>query len=567
MTRTAKVPGMEICDTRSGYSFFRTIDRIWGNLNPKYSLHRICTIMRSMNVATVVIENLHDKCAEWKRFQEEQIAISVRLGISSEKIHATKFTFLRDYVKDESMLSEVVETGNQKKRDPFLGYAIIVSVEIPRGVWSYVLESVVRELGTWNSSGRWEPLQNYYLHVKKTFDCEIIGKQYAITGTYFRQQNSITNVCAHACVSMMLANASLPNGIVTPEALNGHLGYDHRRKKFRINKELTESEENLPAGLDLLQLQALFRHYGYEPKVLEFNHPDRQLRFRSFLYGFVESKFPALLTFGPGSKEIGHVVPVFGHTFNPNSWLPITGTYAAGCWTNQHHSSLGWVDDLIIHDDNYGMQFALPAHAFKPAANPDQNDNLTPREGLGIFPSSYRIQMLSPVAEATAASIIRQMAKKPVDKSNSDIFSENYYTERLRSDDGSTLRRTTIFRPILVSWIDYQNSFWNGREIPSDTAAFIKRINDQGISHVWIVEVTEPDLFIGNRAKVLDVILNPHLVPGTVGSNGWDPPEGTVLMVRMPQGAIVPRSGGLRGWDLISGWERAGHMPLLRHQG
>jgi len=86
--------------------------------------------------------------------------------------------------------------------------------------------------------------------------------------------------------------------------------------------------------------------------------------------------------------------------------------------------------------------------------------------------------------------------------------------------------------------------------------------------HVWLVEITEPDLFVGNQAKVLDVVLNPQLKPIIENEGRPDErmilPEGIVLMIRLPQHAIIPKPG-TNQWESISGWEAKGHIPLFCH--
>lgn len=318
---------MEFEDCKAGYSFFRKIDSLWGNLTPKHTLNRICTIMRGMKVETLIIEALHQRSAEWQRLEQERVAISVRLGSALKKIEAVKLTFLRKRAADNPTLISLAQAAKRGDADVFLGYAIVVNVTVAKGVWSYVFESVIRELGSWDDTDRWQPLPHHYLHVKKRFACEVGNLSYEIIGTYFRQQNGITNVCAHACATMMLNNASLPIGIITAEDLNHLLDFDHIARKFRVNKHCLGYEENLPAGPDLPHLKKIFNHYGYAAELLEFDDLDKQRKFRSFLYGFVESQFPALLTFGSrdeSPEEVGHVVPVVGHTLNLNSWLPVS---------------------------------------------------------------------------------------------------------------------------------------------------------------------------------------------------------------------------------------------------
>jgi hypothetical protein len=65
---------MEFKDCRAGYSFFKKIDSVWGDLTGKYTLNRIFTIMRFMNAETLITETLDEKCAEWGRFKQEEAA-------------------------------------------------------------------------------------------------------------------------------------------------------------------------------------------------------------------------------------------------------------------------------------------------------------------------------------------------------------------------------------------------------------------------------------------------------------------------------------------------------------
>ena len=235
--------------------FFKIIDGVWGKLAPKHTMHRVCTIMRTMQAKTVVIEPLRSGTAEWKRFNQEEVAISRRLKQDAKSINALKYTFLQKEVPDATALMALKKAAEGGDNSAFLGYAIIANVDVPRGTWSYIFESVVPQLGVLDSAGTLRPLQNHYLHVKRRFSCEVGGVPYSIDGAYFRQQNGITNVCAHACTVTMLNNASLPNGIVTAEDINGLLKFDQEVRKFRINQNCVQSSENLPAGLGISDLE------------------------------------------------------------------------------------------------------------------------------------------------------------------------------------------------------------------------------------------------------------------------------------------------------------------------
>src|SRR6185436_4609919 len=117
------------------------------------------------------------------------------------------------------------------QRGRMLGYAILVSVEVAKGKWTYVFESIVHEVGGFDRA-EWRTNSNVYLHVKRRYTCSVAGYNYDLLGTYYRQQNSITNVCAHACATMMLNNTLKLRGLTTPEDLNQLLNFDHITHRF-----------------------------------------------------------------------------------------------------------------------------------------------------------------------------------------------------------------------------------------------------------------------------------------------------------------------------------------------
>jgi len=103
-----------------------------------------------------------------------------------------------------------------------------------------------------------------------------------------------------------------------------------------------------------------------------------------------------------------------------------------------------------------------------------------------------------------------------------------------------------------------------------DTLQFVERIKKMNIPNVWLVEVTEPDLFVGNHAKVMDVLLNPKVKPAIQNfskkDESFELTKETVLLIRLPQKTIIPKPESKSGeWESISGWEVEGHFPLFCH--
>lgn len=543
--------------------------------------------MRLMGAQSIIIEQLTNNSSEWIRLTQEFNAIRLRLDSAELEIIADKITF----TTFPFPLGATASSLKQAPDSSFLGYAIVVNIKLSATCfWSYIFESVVKEFAGMLEAPHLTIHPNCYLHVKSAFTCTVGSiRNYEIRGSYFCQQNSITNVCSHAAAAMALTNASKSGEIVTLENVNQILNYEHKDRKFRINKyrlwnipenpALSDPEEDrFSDGLVWKQLETVFKRHYYTPYLYEFYTVQHQHKFRSFLYSFIESGFPSILAFEPevsGENPLQHVVCVVGHTLNPHSWLPMSLHLALQKVAsekpelNKTHpfdvlSSLSWVDDLIIHDENYGMQLCLPSHAFKPVQHPDHEHNFAPDSGMGIFPSTFKVLMLGHDAEKIAASAFRRVANSPA-----NLLSGSYYTERLWSSHRKALKHGIVYRTSLVKWKDYILSISELSSLRNEALKFVEDTAKQ-FEYVWLTEVTEPDLLVGNKAKIVDIISNPmfDLEPKKDGSGYNCPcPERAVLMMRFPQGLRVPDEERVN-WRIVHGWPTGENQyyPLFQHE-
>src|SRR5438876_587176 len=266
-------------------------------------------MMRWMCAHSVIIEHVDNSHEEYERIFEEIAAIEKRLASSiSHKVY--KLTFLQLKVTDNDAMelnkTKVTDAGNSD----FLGYAIVINLTIRgRLKRSYIFEAIIRDLSPGENFGRNALLPikvpSHYLHVKKLFNCFVLAKakNYQIAGTFFRQQNSITNVCAHACVLMMLNNCKESVALITCEDINRIIGMDHENRALVINEQYGSNDHATEEGISTWELcKKVFPHFGF--KTDNYDQKD----FREFLYGFIESGYPALLTFS--TPRGAHVVAV-----------------------------------------------------------------------------------------------------------------------------------------------------------------------------------------------------------------------------------------------------------------
>jgi hypothetical protein len=148
-----------------------------------------------------------------------------------------------------------------------------------------------------------------------------------------------------------------------------------------------------------MELQAVFRNFGFSTYRLNLRPEENRGRYRDFLYSFVESGYPAVLSFTTSGDEEGpipHVVPVFGHTLNSDSWFPtaFAGYVGRAVEDKPYLSTLDWVADFIVNDDNFGMYFSLPTHTFRPEGHPDPGMNFRPLDAIGIYPLVRDVRLL-----------------------------------------------------------------------------------------------------------------------------------------------------------------------------
>jgi len=500
-------------------SFFRIIDEFWLTPHQRRVAHRICTVMRKFGAESIVVEGITASSEEATRMKVEQEAIKRRLGAGTTfKVY--KLTFL-----DETLNPQIteVELHAASERGCVLGYVVVVNVISEKGpIRNYVFESVIRELGCRLSVGErnsWQPLNGHYLHVKRKFKCWLVGKDFPLEGSFFAQQNGITSVCAHACLVMMLNNVTKTGEIVSSEDINKFLGINHSTTKFRVDLPGAGADNNNAShvGLTAQDVKDVVEKYGYEFHLRDFQGLKRP-KFREFIYGFIESSFPALLSFRTGTNA--HVVAAAGHTLNSNSWLPLASkTYSQ---TNDQRallqpsqksylSSLAWVDDFLVHDDNVGMQLSFPAHAFHDVDHYAEDITFTPSYAVGIFPKAYNVQILAHQAERCAAEYLAHLAAR-IDH---PIHARNYYLEHLLTHFAQR-RQTVVLRTSLVSREDYMQHLRLGDNhenlLKNHTIELVEEHLLSG-QLFWLVEVSEPDLYVGNKAKVMDVLIDPSFIP------------------------------------------------------
>jgi hypothetical protein len=321
--------GWENTGLDTGFSNFLFVDKDYGS-DPV--LRRVLSLARKNKFQSLLIEEIAENdCA---LLQEENDALRIRRPDFKRSIvhRLSFFKNRRQQAPGEgAFLGYVIFKQDLYGNDPKLQTHIYESVTVPcRGA-----------------------KENNYIHCHREFAVNTSRGRFKVNGVLYAQQNDLTFVCAHVALRSVLA-CMLPEGDITYSKINNLLGIDHRNRKVGGHSGLG------PEDIEFVfnQLGVPYEKVVHEPKEGLFLVTD----FQRDLYGFIESGFPALVGFESDEpKPRRHIIPVFGHTFNEDTWLPnAQRAYFGGKLS--YYPSENWLSTFVVHDDNFGPYFCLPRH-------------------------------------------------------------------------------------------------------------------------------------------------------------------------------------------------------------
>ncbi len=192
--------------------------------------------------------------------------------------------------------------------------------------------------------------------------------------------------------------------------------------------------------------------------------------YQRHLYGCIESGGPALLGFeldapstSPGEAS-RHIIPVLGHTFNEDAWVPEAQRhYFAGGLS--YYPSESWLSAFIAHDDNFGPYYCLPRNFLR-------KDNF--RLILGLKPHRTHFSALE--AETLAFGYAQAL---------SQIFNnigQEWFLHHLATLDD-----------------------WKGNTLTGELHGLLERTLPD---YFWMAELSAPELFTATRHKFGELLIS-----------------------------------------------------------
>ncbi len=489
---------------RRPFSNFEFVDSKFPRIQP---LRRVFSLVRAQGATTMAMERLDADDAE--DLCEENADLQ-RLTGENVQSEAWRLSFFRQDCTDSGLTEGIA------LEDSFLGYVILKRDASPAiGVSPRVYESVILP----------SRHDNNYIRGSQRWGCRVGDRALEVEGYLYAQQNSLTNCCSHvACRTV--ASRFHPNGDMTYREMNSlpEIGIDHVTKKAD--------------GLSSEDIQIILEASGARCSVADFTEPKAGIDsppFQKCLYGSIESGYPAILFFAIEGGDY-HTIPVFGHTFNEDTWVPNADRhYFIGPGTS-YVPSEQWLSMYVAHDDNWGPNYCIPRHflhtkrfcdCWPDGPRPCETQADCVAYVIETLPQDVKIDAME--AEAIGADYLLRMLEQASGPSTP-------WATRL---DQYARYKEVVLRPILMSGSQYvshlrQLSDWDGAQMP----AFIPDSLEPGIpGKIWMVELSIPELFSADRRKLGEVILLACKSPGPSRDFG------NFLLARLP-GAFVFCTGG-----------------------
>ena len=488
------------------FSNFSFIDKEFDGLWP---LRRIFSQIRLLGGRTMVVEELDPDRADDLKLENEDVA--KRYGsVSQSRVRRLSF-FTKPFKTRRGMLSAT--------DDQFLGYAIIKNDAVP-GLQpkQRIFESVILPSRHMNN----------FVRGGQKWQCQVGGERFAVQGYLYAQQNDMTNSCAHVACRTAAARYH-PTGDMTYREMNNLPGV-----------QIDHSSRTTEGGLTSQQMIEILEASGARCVVGDYTAPKTGFMpppFHKYIYGSIESGCPVIVCFAT-TKGDYHAIPVFGHTFNEDTWAPNAewSYFQVGQGTTYTPSD-SWLSMYIAHDDNWGSNFCIPRrllYAKRLCQNWPGGAKLCEEEFervayvIATFPKVVKVNAID--AEVIAADFLFSMLGQLPPLSEAWDKRLSVYAQA----------NMLVLRPVLIDSRDYADHLsktedWEGARIHSRHIRDLKSISAQKL---WMVEMSIPELFSANRRKVAEILIKAEVTPG--GKRDFK----NFLIARLPSYFVLYKSGG-----------------------
>lgn len=519
-SRTAGSTSTQIVDIGRPFSNFAFLDDTFG-VGKLQTLRRIMSQVRQQGGRTMVLEKLDISDAEDLCQENEDIRLRYP---SFNKSEAFRLSFFRKPFSTNRGLSTV-------KPEQFIGYAIVKKDKLPkfwRGLRVY--ESVIRP-GTSDT---------HFVRGRQRWNLSVDGVPLVVEGYLYCQQNSITNCCAHVAVRTAAARFC-GEGDMTYRQINQLTGIAEEGipPVNHIDRKIGSDESGGGTGLYPDEMVNVLRSVGARVFSVDYSKPPEGglplPPFEKVVYGSIESGWPAIVGFESAPDE-NHAVPVFGHTFDGDTWVPSAeASYFRVGPETEYVPSESWLGTFIAQDDNWGSNYCIPRHFLQTKPLCDKLPGPPRLCEMGSRCVAYVISTLpggvklnSIVAELKGVEYLPPLLQ---------------YMPAVEGGWGKRLKmfsqaKHLVFRSVLVDGSEYIEHVaklrdWSGARVQRQLVIALRKWLPS--ERYWMIELSLPELFQANRRKIAEVLI--HAEPETDPDDHF---KEEFVLARLPGWLAIP---------------------------
>lgn len=490
------------------FSFFDFIETRFGDYD---SIRRIFSLARSFHAKSLVLENI----PPYGIIAEENEDIR-QLYPTYANIGLIRLSFWKQAV--------VADAIPLLSNEDLVGYAI-AKRDTPRGEGSsrwHIFEAVFP---------KYDHAHNCVPH-PQTYHFSVGEQAFAITGLIYCQQNGLNKACAQVAIRSLLSRL-LPEGDISYRRINAIA-------------EMVRPGFEPGLGLSVQQIRQILHEVGLHFSDVDYSENDdfrKDLPYQKFAYAGLESGGGSLVGFRLTGRDLQkvekHIIPIYGHTFNKDTWAPNADISYFRIGENVGYvPSESWTSSFLGHDDNFGPNFCIPRLYIER----DKVDYV-----LEIFRPGVRYSGVS--AEALALDLLYSLLPCLVGSTNKWITRLIQWTKK----------QQVVFRALAMTREEYMSHLqelrdWEGNKEKTELCDLLAL----GMPHfVWAVEISTPQLFPANERKLGEIVLDATRDLNT----GEEFSRNDVFMLaRLPGGYLF-------GGDVVDGIPQFTPVPsqLLSH--
>ena len=337
--RKVVAESMKILTLQPPFSFF---DFAEDTFEASESIRRIFSLARSSKARTLVCEKIPPVGIILEE-NEDLIQQYPRYKFSG--------LFRLSFWGKDSLKEEEIDSLTD---EDCIGYAIFKKDEVGSRIdgW-HVFEAVFPKY----------PHEHNCIPRPQTYFFNVGNRPSKISGVLYCQQNGFNKTCAQVALRSLLSRL-LPEGDISYRKLN------------EIAKK-ADPTYTIGRGLHPFHIEKILEEFGLRYHDIDYStlpnasrvkrRAKKKLRidspYQKFAYAGLESGGGALVGFtftNASGKRSGHIIPVFGHTFNKDNWAPDANFSYFKIGKAEYLPSEIWTSSFIAHDDNFGPNLCIP---------------------------------------------------------------------------------------------------------------------------------------------------------------------------------------------------------------